>query len=245
VVWSDTSALCCPYKVLFQPSELFSVIPKSRRIRWLRPSSQPAIQKRLLAFLRNKILGIDHFFNENDILSHIITNEFYFDDFLKDYKSIYIQTCQQFQPIDKALQEFRPVEAVQLLIDKMSAAFDDHTIGVHIRRTDNEESIIHSPLNNFIELMENEIIADKKATFFLATDDSAVEKKLIDRFGTRIIVYEKDRSRETVKGVQDALVDLLCLASTKRIIGSYWSSFSEVAACFNQIPLQIATDISK
>ena len=59
----------------------------------------------------------------------------------------------------------------------------------------------------------------------------------------------KWRLRETFKGrtlaqeafsIDEAVVDLFCLAHTRRVIGSYWSSFSDMAAEISGIPLEIA-----
>ena len=35
------------------------------------------------------------------------------------------------------------------------------------------------------------------------------------------------------------MVDFMCLAGTKRLIGSYWSSFTDMAADFYKIPVYI------
>jgi hypothetical protein len=43
--------------------------------------------------------------------------------------------------------------------------------------------------------------------------------------------------RNLQKGIQDAVVDMYCLAGCQKIIGSYFSSFSEVAAQINGIEL--------
>jgi hypothetical protein len=64
-----------------------------------------------------------------------------------------------------------------------------------------------------------------------------VENQIQQQYGDRIITYEKVLDRNQQKGIQDALVDMYCLAGCQKIIGSYFSSFSEVAAQINGIEL--------
>ena len=45
--------------------------------------------------------------------------------------------------------------------------------------------------------------------------------------------------RNTLDGMQAAVIDLFCLANTNRIYGSYWSSFSEIAAQIKKAELVI------
>ena len=40
--------------------------------------------------------------------------------------------------------------------------------------------------------------------------------------------------------MQDALLDLYCLAAAKKLIGSYWSSFTDIAADMKGIEKVIA-----
>ena len=56
-------------------------------------------------------------------------------------------------------------------------------------------------------------------------------------FEGKIIVYKKEMNRDTPNGIRDAVVDLYCLSKTKYIYGSYWSSFSDIAARIGEIRL--------
>lgn len=119
------------------------------------------------------------------------------------------------------------------------------TIALHVRRTDNEQSILHSPIEGFERAVEAEIAKDDGASFFLATDDPSVKRRLADRFGTHIKTRENVRARNECGGVRDALIDLLLLASCPKIYGSYYSSFSEVAAFIGKSELRQITDLGK
>lgn len=51
--------------------------------------------------------------------------------------------------------------------------------------------------------------------------------------------HENVLSRNSVAGMVDGAIDLYCLAATRRIIGSYWNSYSEIAAELGGIDLEI------
>jgi len=80
---------------------------------------------------------------------------------------------------------------------------------------------------------------DKDTTFYLATDDKEVEIILMELFPNKILTYEKEFSKTNVQGIQDAMVDLYSLSATYKIYGSYFSSFSDIAARIGNIPLEI------
>ena len=73
--------------------------------------------------------------------------------------------------------------------------------------------------------------------FFVATDDDATKKELVKRYGNAIYTRNNVSERNSRNGVVDAVVDLFLLAGCKKgIFGSYWSSFSEVAANIGWVP---------
>jgi hypothetical protein len=133
----------------------------------------------------------------------------------------------------------RPIKIIQENINKNVARFNSKTIGVHIRRTDHTESINGSPLKSFIDTIRTDLLKDSSLNYFLATDDKEVEITLKKIFPGNIITYEKVYSRMNVEGIQDAMVDLYSLASTTKIYGSYFSSFSDMAARIGNIQLEI------
>jgi hypothetical protein len=137
------------------------------------------------------------------------------------------------------LKLLKPINLIQIQIDKNSAKFTIKTIGVHIRRTDHLQSIVKSPLQSFIEVMSSDLRKDPEVNFYLATDDPEVEVILVNKFPGKIMLYEKEYSRTSKKGMQAAMVDLYSLANTSKIYGSYFSSFSDLASRIGNIPLTI------
>ena len=151
--------------------------------------------------------------------------------------SVYIRTYSAFYPAD-GFECFQPVDSVLEKVRSILPEDCSNLVGVHIRRTDNAESISRSPTELFERAIKTEIEKNPNAQFYLATDSAEEQQRLISIFGTRIIVNaSKTLSRKTQQGMVDALVDLICLSRTTKIFGSYWSSFSETAAALGKTEL--------
>ncbi len=155
----------------------------------------------------------------------------YFES-LDPHQWIFIETYDAFYPCDD-FSSFVPVPRLSERIKKITSTFGDSTIGVHIRRTDHQWSNEHSPTAKYIRYMEDEIRADPAVRFFLATDSPEEDQAMRSRFGDRIIMNQKTLSRGSVEGMRDALVDMYCLAATRRIYTSWFSSFSHIAGRIN------------
>ena len=130
-------------------------------------------------------------------------------------KRCYMSCYQVFGtfPDERYQQLFHPVKAVMDVVDGYRSQFNSHTIGLHIRRTDNAESI--------------------------ATDSTEVKREFIAAFGSRIITPKEDACRDSISGIRGGVVDLWTLASTQKIYGSAGSSFSPMAASIGGVPLEI------
>lgn len=137
-------------------------------------------------------------------------------------------------------RKLRPVSALGQRIEALTSRFGRNTVGIHIRRTDNAVSIKSSPEAAFRRLMDEEVEADPQVQFFLATDDEALKRKLQEDYPGRILVQETDCRRDTLAGMEEAVVDLYCLAATRKLLGSYWSSFTDTAAEIGGMPVLIA-----
>ena len=153
----------------------------------------------------------------------------------------YLASCVYFfppAPDARLFQFFHPVPALQQRIDEVSRTFGNRCVGVHIRRTDNLSSINESPTKLFVDRMQMMIQSDKDTCFFLASDSSEEKSKMKAIFGERILTSVTDLSRNSVQGIQDALVELYVLSKTEMILGSVKSSYSETAAQIGQIECQ-------
>lgn len=137
------------------------------------------------------------------------------------------------------VRRLRLLPHLQAEVERLSAAFDAHTIGVHIRRTDHVTAIAESPDHLFEQALQDAISADPEAHFYIATDDTALKDQLAARFPSRVTVQDCRGTRSDLRGMEEAAIDLWTLARCSRIIGSYWSSFSDTAAELGGIPLTV------
>lgn len=224
VIWNVNQELGCPFERLFEPNPAFRVI--NIRSKW---------DPRKL-YLQTS----SHFIPNEEIRAHKgdgLLEEAY-RKALPD--KIYIATEEHFYPCH-SYELFTPIPAIQKRIQEMTRDFSSHTVGVHIRRTDNKPAIGKSSTEAFVASMDAELAANEDTVFYLATDDREEEECLRDYFGGVIFSNEdRDLSRDSVSGIQDAMVDLYALASTHKIIGSYFSSFTDIAADMHGIPKIIA-----
>lgn len=160
-----------------------------------------------------------------------------FLDLAQQYHRLYLSTCYALGNYPPTLlrHHLRPLPRLQKRIDALVSQFSNETIGVHIRRTDNAESIAHSPTEKFVAAMDTY----PTATFYLATDDVSLKAHLQSRYGSRLLTQSTTARRDTLAGMEEALIDLFVLSRTSHLLGSYWSSFTDTAAELGGIPLRI------
>jgi len=114
------------------------------------------------------------------------------------------------------------------------------SIGVHIRRKNVHQLDVNaskSPTSMFF----GELHRLKAEKIFLATDSVDEEELFRTEFCDKLFTYPKrttDRHVSTI-AVQDAFIDILLLAKTTQILGSYGSSFNQLASAIGRIPLKI------
>jgi hypothetical protein len=154
------------------------------------------------------------------------------DLFWKSYGIFYRNASWETQ-----LRNLRPSRLVKEVLDRRCSQVDWTTaIGVHIRRGDNKKSIEGSPLENFLQKMRG----NSEALYVVATDDQTVREKLLVEFGSRCVFPAATLSRKTEEGMVHGVTDFFALTKSSMIIGSTASSFSEIAARYGNVELEIA-----
>lgn len=226
VLWYCSEELNAPFESLFEPVKEFKVINftslKDPRKLWYQLTARTRI-------------------NNEAIERHTLDGTLQQDFFDSIRLPAYIFTWEHFYPADEYFRLFKPTAELQNRIDQVTKNFTADMVSVHIRRTDQINSIAYSKTENFIELMNREIEDNPNVRFFLATDDREEEALLRKTFPDRIVSNEnRTLRRDSQEGMYDALLDLYCLASCKKIIGSYCSSFTDTAASLGGIPKLIA-----
>lgn len=155
-------------------------------------------------------------------------------------KDIYITTYSQQGEMSSIRNLFIPKRFILEKIEKLTSQFCNNTIGIHIRRTDNDESKKKSTISIFENAIISKIKTDSSISFFLSTDDKEIKDYLLKKYTDRILTYQSTLNRFTKSGIADAVVELWALANTSVIWGSYFSSYSEIASEICGAPLKIA-----
>ncbi len=240
-VWENNHELNCSFHELFHEIPNTEFIAKRKKFDLVKTMNQKKPIDRLMALTVNKMLGIDYCIKDTEGI--ILTRNAAYDAFrsAKKYKSLYIKTCSQFGTDDSLFSLFKPAPDLETIIHQRCQQFSEHTYGLHIRRTDHVDAINSSPLEAFIAIIERELTLHADSKFYLSTDDPATVTTLRKQFPLAVISYEKDFSRDTPQGIKDAVIDMFCLSRTRKIFGSFKSSFSETAAKVGMIELEMVT----
>jgi hypothetical protein len=225
--------------MLFQPIDGLTILPGSKKFRFVRSSNQHSLLKRYAARMLNLVSGVDYCIDEKDFRELIWPGKLDIAQVKRNHRRMYFRTFEEFGDNAADFRRLNPVGDLQQIIDDVSSGFGAHTIGVHIRRGDHPTAAEGSPESLFVEKMKLEIDREERTQFFLCSDDAHVEQRFKDAFGSRVLTHAKAGDRSEAEGVRSALVDLYCLSRTKKILGSYQSSFSEVAARMSGVELSI------
>ena len=156
-------------------------------------------------------------------------------------KNSYMSCYQDFGHVPNSVYKhlFHPVGHIHEEMQGYHEQFSAHTIGMHIRRTDNMESIERSPLSLFIDAGQREIDLHDDTRIFLATDDEGIKTALKAEFGNRIITSSKPAARNSIAGIRGGVAELWMLASTSTIYGSAGSSYSVMASKIGENKLEV------
>jgi hypothetical protein len=151
------------------------------------------------------------------------------------------------QLLHKYLNYLTPVEHIREKAQKIWQTFDQHTVGVHIRSGlgeagFNEKSDIS--LKQFSQRMNALTAQDPRINYYVASD-SVTAFAYIEQNSDKPIKCLDDCTehnppirQDDSESVQTALVEILALARTNSIMGSYYSSYSEYASLLGKIELE-------
>lgn len=157
---------------------------------------------------------------------------------IPDYKTIdllYEKTPKYF--IKKYLDIIHKLKINSEMIEYVSEFTDtwDDMVGVHIRSWYCPKKVFHS--NEIFENQIDKLPEDKK--FFFCSDNSDVQQHFVDRYGDRVVIYQRQMfndpklaesgHHDDIQLTTDAFIELLILSKCATIIGTYASSFDELA----------------
>lgn len=236
VVWVNNYELNCNYSNLFEPIRGLTVTDVSYIPRWNKIGLSLRARK-----LKKTYENFDRMYTDTDILA-VHAEDKDIVDSLSDVKSVFIDTCQLFYGGAQFLSYLVPIAPIRMEIKRRINQMNSPYVGVHIRRGDNVKAKVHSNTPLFVSLMCEKMEQYPGIIFFLATDDKKELAILKNVFGNRVFHFTQELKRNRPTHIVHALVDLMVLAHASEILGSYFSSFSEVAAAIGKIKLHVVKD---
>jgi hypothetical protein len=159
----------------------------------------------------------------------------------KQYLICFIRSWEAFCPMQTFHTELFVLHDFDNLKEELQK-ISQNTVGVHIRRNDNIWSIDNSPLELFEKAMKKELAFNADTNFYLCSDDE--ETKVHFQTGGwkgKVKMPSGVLSRNSEEGIVQAACEMFALSKTRKILGSYWSSFGEVASLLGNIEIEICT----
>lgn len=235
VLWVNNQELNCDFNQLFLPVIGLSVTQKKVIPSW----NKIALRLRKAYF--------DSFAREFDLrigdeqIREIRKQDLDFVEQLNGAKSVYIDTCEHFYGDLSFLAHLVPQADILHEVERRFIRMNTKQyVGVHIRRGDHLKAKQNSPTALFMKLLNEELKKDAECQFYLSTDDTGESKIMRKRLGDKIHHFTSGLKRDKPQDIKNALVDMLMLSKSKKIIGSYWSSFSDIASSYGGVPLHTA-----
>lgn len=237
IYWNNCTGLKADFKDLFKPinEKDVLIVENKEWIYNIKGTKGYLLRRPLLQMRFNQI-----YFNYSIYSSHE-TNIFTKIDGRKNNDILFVSCCPMCEQMDIHTL-FVPTDEIQCDIDKITSQYSEHTIGIHIRRTDSNESIKNSPIDAFEKRMQAELCKNVNTTFYVASDDDEVKRYFKNKYPKNVITIFQDTSRNSIEGMRFAVVDLFCLSKTKHIIGSFYSSYSHIASVLGGITVECATN---
>ncbi len=155
------------------------------------------------------------------------------------------------EEINSLLQQLEPVQEIKSIVDQFEI---QNRVGLHIREGggrkahrdpwDNAENWSEKGKENlfywreksrpqvFMKELDRLLAKDPDVCFFLAADSEEIYSQFQERYKDKIEYLKRDLYDRSIDQQKYALADMILLSRTKYILGSYWSSFSEIAQRF-------------
>ncbi len=234
LIWISNKALNCSFSELFSPIKGLNV----KELDYVHSFNRFAINRRKRMLQK---ISHEHECILTDLeIRQIKTLKSDFLKLIKSFDSVFIDTCERFYADPTYIAFIKAVNPIQAQVNDRLKQIGRSFIGVHIRRGDNVASTETSSLNKFYQHIDEELEIDPHMIFYLSTDSPIDAKTLTASYPNKFWYFDVPLDRRKSNAIKYALVDLLVLSCSTKIIGSYWSSFSEEASNYQAAPLLIA-----
>ncbi len=247
IVWYKNWELYAEFDEIFEmPEELSGRITYPDKMTYAILYSPPRLKNLYITAMTLRRYGLSFIASKDPYLSIVaaadsgsVMKRMFEQGFTKRDKC-FLQGGTNLYPFDLELYRllFKPSGNIRKVVEERIAGLGEHRYGVHIRRTDNLESIRNSPDELFIKEMNEKLSVNPEIRFYLSTDSEEVKLKFKREFGDRVGYSRKVAERDSVEGIKEAAIEMFTLADTKAILGSHYSSFSEAASMLGGVPLK-------
>lgn len=238
IIWRNNWEVGANYSDLFERTRTSEIV---RDVDWLSYNlfyEIPRKKNLYISSIFQKMLFDKAIFDETELLG-IEGDPDELLQYIGNGNRILIRSGLEYYPFDETFYRntFRPSIEVIDVLDKITTSFNDYTYGFHIRRTDNLEAIKNSPVELFIEKAKK-LLSDDNVKIFLASDSEEVKCLFRNKYGNKIIITPYKADRSSKNGMIWGFAEMLALSRTKKILGSYYSSYSEAAAIIGCVPFE-------
>jgi len=160
-----------------------------------------------------------------------------------EYKRIPLRIRKDFL---LAIKQISPNPSIQERVNKFVKEHNgfNGVIGLQVRRrdfllaTDGRGKI--SSNDKFFNKMRAILKNKPKTKFFLSTDCSITQKRFIEQFPDKIFFFPRDNwDKSTKESTITGFIDVLLLSKTKHMLGSFLSSFVEIAWWFGKCKAKV------
>lgn len=237
IIWILRDELNCDFNDLFHDIEGIDIKIVNNNI-FLRVLIKLAsIWKLCFNFLNNFIITDKYIHKELEV-GYFDCDSNKIETIIKgNFTNLFIVSCAKFytyQNINMSI--LRPNSIVE---EKVSLFHSQHKlidyVALHIRYTDNTLSINNSPVLLFEKVIEDEFSKGEKIV--VCTDSEYIKNLFVEKYKGCLVFPESKKNRNSVEGMQDALMELMILSKSKRLYGSYGSTFSLMASNIGKIEL--------
>ena len=209
----------------------------------------------LYKFLSNILFDAAIF--DGDIVDYHVQNKLKKIDTVTSKSTVLVASCQAFNDSHYMTDFFEYLKGefnrnqfnsfifsdyISDRVDKELAKMPPSYVGIHIRRTDNFDTIKHGSDASYIYEIDKCLSLNEDQKFFLATDSEETKQYFRNRYGQSIFTMNTVLERNTVEGIRAGVVEMLLLSKSTKIICSLVSSYSTAATLLGNVKEVIYID---
>lgn len=145
---------------------------------------------------------------------------------------------------DEILKELRILRPTKEVLEKVENFEYKHNLseynGIHIRRGDNKFTTDGREKVSSDDKFAKIILENPKEKFFISSDSVLSSLSLKTLFPKRVVYHpNEDKKRSNKESIQEALASIILLSKTKKLYGSFLSTFTEMVWWFSDCKINV------